>query len=83
VIFVDKYEQPSEDECMGSIVQYNYGSLDETVLMDMASRQQTGEMHHVVYDFTGNNVYYSWAIKSPTTGTIIPAYQRYQVLEVT
>lgn len=76
VIFVDKYEQPSEDECMGSIVRKYYGRLDESALMDMVSRQQTGEVHTALYDFIGNNVYFSWAVKDSTTEEIIPAYRR-------
>lgn len=79
VIFVDKYEQPSDDKCMGSIVRYYYGRLEETSIVDMVSRQQTGEMHTALYDFIGNNVYFSWAIKSPISGDIIPAYRRYNL----
>lgn len=74
---MDKYQQPSEDECMTSVVQRHYGKLDKDALMDMVARQQTGELHAALYDFTGNNVYFSWAVISPATGDIIPAYKRY------
>ncbi|KAL2633569.1 hypothetical protein R1flu_005048 [Riccia fluitans] len=64
VVYVDKYVQPSEDECMPSVVESYYGKLDEFALLDMVAKQQTGGMHIALYDFSSNHVLFSWAEES-------------------
>lgn len=75
VVFVDKYVQPSQDQCMNSLVQKYYSALDVYAMTKMTALQQTGALHTALYDFEENAVLFSWATEN-ATGGFYPAYER-------
>jgi hypothetical protein len=78
LVFIDKHTQPSEDPCMGSLMQQYYGSLDAvTTIRYITALEQTGDMHIAIYDFANQYMYVSNASPyNSTTGSCVPAYER-------
>eukprot|EP01100_Stratorugosa_tubuloviscum_P011155 TRINITY_DN492_c1_g1_i3.p1 TRINITY_DN492_c1_g1~~TRINITY_DN492_c1_g1_i3.p1 ORF type:complete len:429 (-),score=178.08 TRINITY_DN492_c1_g1_i3:40-1326(-) len=77
VVFLDKHVQPSEDPCLGSLIEQYYGQLDaENIIRNIAPVHKTGDMHIALYDFGHNLVYVSNAGIKPENGSAEEAYKR-------
>lgn len=84
VVYVDKHRQPSNDPCLGSLVQQYYGSLNaNNVIRNIVGPFQTGDLHAAFYSFGDNQMYVSITgvpiLANGTAilnGTLWPAYDR-------
>jgi len=76
LLYVNKHVQPSNDLCLGQLLQQQYGSIDSLYLIQhVTAEHQTGDTHAAVYDFAQNVIYV--VIASPfVNGTYTPAYDR-------
>jgi len=73
IMFWDKHPQPSNDQCLGNILQQNYGHMNAEFLFTQAAPlHETGNAQVVVYDFENETVYLSYS--DPATETM--AYNR-------
>jgi hypothetical protein len=81
VVYVDKHSQPSDDPCLGSLIQKYYGAIGPQALIDVTALLQTGDMHAAVYDYKNDYVYISVATQTvpfppPDPNDVIPSYNR-------
>jgi len=76
LLYVNKHVQPSNDPCLGQVLQEQYGAIDSNYLMQyVTAKHQTGDAHAAVYDFASNWMYV--VIASPyINGSYTPAYDR-------
>jgi len=86
VVYIDKFVQPSNHECLGSLLQKSQGAIDVQTLIDVSSQLQTGDLHIGIFDFQMNQMYVSVASQQgpyppPSNFTLIPAYDR-QFLQI-
>lgn len=80
LVYVDKHTQPSDDPCMGGLMQRYHGSFTpELIIRSVVGPMGSGDMHAAVYDFNNQVVYVSIAGSppgQPSSTTIVPAYAR-------
>lgn len=58
VVYWDKHKQPSNNPCLGSLLQENYGKLDgETIVRKVAAVHETGDMQCAVFDYSKRKLY--------------------------
>ncbi|EGC40223.1 hypothetical protein DICPUDRAFT_146951 [Dictyostelium purpureum] len=80
VVYIDKFVQPSNHQCLASVLQKSWGSIDATALINAAAQLQTGDLHIGLYDFAENQFYVSVGTQEGPLGnpniTIVPAYAR-------
>ncbi|KAM9961271.1 hypothetical protein ACTFIR_004109 [Dictyostelium discoideum] len=81
VVYIDKFVQPSNHQCLASVLQKSLGSIDVTSLINAAAQLQTGDIHIGIYDYQQNQMYVSVGTQSgpyppPSNFTITPAYAR-------
>jgi len=76
VLYLNKYQQPSHNACLGSLIQEFYGNLTaQNMISWLVAVSQTGDQHIAVYDYT--NMYMYVASASPyVNGTTTPAWER-------
>jgi len=75
VVYVNKHTQPSEDPCLGKLLQSQYGFINSTSLIQVAALHQTGDTHAAIYDYA-NQLIYVVAASPYVNGNDIPAYDR-------
>jgi len=76
LLYVNKHVQPSNDPCLGQLLEQQYGAIDPAYLIQhVTAEHQTGDTHAAVYDFKQNVIYV--VIASPwINGSYTPAYDR-------
>jgi len=76
LLYVNKHVQPSNDPCLGDLLQEQYGAIDPLYLIQhVTAVHQTGDTHAAVYDFANNWIYV--VVASPfVNGSYVPAYDR-------
>eukprot|EP01015_Nassula_variabilis_P007751 TRINITY_DN1601_c0_g1_i1.p1 TRINITY_DN1601_c0_g1~~TRINITY_DN1601_c0_g1_i1.p1 ORF type:complete len:191 (-),score=38.81 TRINITY_DN1601_c0_g1_i1:31-603(-) len=73
VVYLDKFWQPSKNQCLGKLLSENNGKIDAEVLFrEVAGYHQTGDSQVAVFDFKRSIVYVSYS----EFGTGEPAYNR-------
>lgn len=64
VLYIDKFNQPSHDPCLGALLQAGYGNItSEYLYREVAPKLQTGSLHVAIYDFKYKMMYVSNAAK--------------------
>ncbi|EGG23401.1 acid ceramidase-like protein [Cavenderia fasciculata] len=86
VVYIDKHVQPSNDPCIGSVLQKNHGQINVQTYIDLTAQEQTGDLHIAIYDFAANQMFVSVATQQgpyppPANFTLVPAYAR-QFLQI-
>eukprot|EP01147_Barroeca_monosierra_P002763 gene2762-5620_t len=62
VVFINKHAQPSNDVCMGSLMERFYGNLTaETTIRYVLGNTASGDMHATFYEYSTNTLYVSIA----------------------
>eukprot|EP01130_Rhizamoeba_saxonica_P002004 TRINITY_DN11815_c0_g1_i1.p1 TRINITY_DN11815_c0_g1~~TRINITY_DN11815_c0_g1_i1.p1 ORF type:complete len:425 (-),score=97.09 TRINITY_DN11815_c0_g1_i1:25-1299(-) len=78
LVYVDKHTQPSHNDCLSSILEEHYGSIDsKTMIEHVTAELQTGDMHIGIYDFAKNFFYVSNASPYSKKDGYTPAYERH------
>ena len=73
VMFWDQRVQPSNDKCMGAVLQDKHGNIDaEVIYREIVPLHKTGDTQIAVYDFAREFVYLAYS--DPKTNTM--AYDR-------
>eukprot|EP01133_Synstelium_polycarpum_P012990 gene12990-15280_t len=87
MVYIDKHVQPSNDECLASLLQkYQDNGINPQAYIDIVAQAQTGDMHIGIYDFAANQMYIAVASQQgpyppPANFTLEPAYTR-QFLQI-
>ncbi|EGC34478.1 hypothetical protein DICPUDRAFT_153322 [Dictyostelium purpureum] len=61
IVYVDRHSQPSNDPCLANELISTYGSISAATLIDTVGKEETGDLHAAVYDFSENVIYVSIA----------------------
>jgi hypothetical protein len=76
VVCRDKYPQPSDSPCLGSLLVDNYGHLNvETIICNFTSISETGDTMNLIRDHAENAVYIAYSAPDDPQGPL-KAYKR-------
>ncbi len=76
IVYWDKYPQPSDNPCLGSLLVDNYGHLDaETMIYNITSISETGDTMNLIRDYAENAVYIAYSAPDDPQGPL-EAYKR-------
>eukprot|EP00048_Salpingoeca_helianthica_P017759 m.238896 g.238896 ORF g.238896 m.238896 type:complete len:424 (+) comp22108_c0_seq1:142-1413(+) len=77
VVYMDKYDQPTSNSCLATLLQQYYGQITAALLAThVAPVSQTGDLHAAVFDYHNKLAYFANARKSSVATGGLNSYDR-------
>lgn len=62
ILFWDKYVQPSDNSCLGSVLSEGYGNIDtEFLFRNVTGLHETGNAQICVFDFISKDIWLAYS----------------------